>query len=410
MKILVFGGSGKIGSAVALDLARDSEVEQVGLVGRNPDALQRVRRSIATGNVVCHEADVADAKDVRAAIEGYDAGALALPDRWTSYRIVQAAIETGLPIVDMLEEYHRTPDEYETEGLELPPGMTLARYGEWLHEQAVTRNVPFIDGMGFAPGLSNITVGEGMRKLDRATSAVARVGGIPEKSAAKKRPLRYMITWSFEHVLREYMVRLLVRKNGEVVEVPAGSDRERFFFRQLGRDEELECAVTPGMPSFITSRPELRDFAEKTVRWPGHWDGVETLKECGLLDLEPVAFEGREVVPREFLLALIVPRLRAREGDQDVCVMYNTVRGTKGGKPTRIEYFLWDEPRDGISAMARVTGFPVAIAARLLAKRIIRQGGILPPEDCITGQLYTWFLRELDKRGIRIAEVVSEDP
>ena len=35
--------------------------------------------------------------------------------------------------------------------------------------------------MGFAPGLSNITLGDGIRKLDRADVAIARVGGIPAK-------------------------------------------------------------------------------------------------------------------------------------------------------------------------------------------------------------------------------------
>jgi saccharopine dehydrogenase-like NADP-dependent oxidoreductase len=147
------------------------------------------------------------------------------------------------------------------------------------------------------------------------------------------------------------------------------------------------------------------------VRWPGHWSGVDTLKECGLLDLDPVTFQGRRIVPREFLLALITPRLQAREGEGDLCVMYNTVIGTRNGKPARVEYFLWDEAdkANGLSSMMRVTGFPVAIAARLLAQGTLEQPGIVPPEDAITGALYTWFIAELDKRNIRVEEVVTED-
>jgi saccharopine dehydrogenase-like NADP-dependent oxidoreductase len=219
-----------------------------------------------------------------------------------------------------------------------------------------------------------------------------------------------MITWAFDHVLREYMIRPEVRKDGKVVEVPAGSDRETFRFTRFGKDELLECAVTPGMPSFMTSRTQLEDFAEKTVRWPGHWSGVDTLKECGLLDLDPVTFQGNRIVPREFLLTMITPRLQAHEGEGDVCVMYNTVIGTRKGKPAKVEYFLWDEAdkANGISSMMRVTGFPVAIAARLLAKGTVKQPGIVPPEDAITGPLYTWFIAELGKRNIRIEESVTE--
>lgn len=409
MKILVFGGSGKIGSAVAWDLAKDPEVEKIGIVGRNLATLKRVSSWIGSDKVVPHTADVEDRGAVVEAMRGYDAGALALPDRRTSYKLVEAAIEAGLPIVDMLEEYHRRPDPYETEGLDLPHGVDLRAYGEWLHEQATKKGVTFLDGMGFAPGLSNVTVGEGIRKLDSATHAVARVGGVPEKSAAARHPLRYMITWAFDHVLREYMIRPEVRKAGEVVEVAAGSDRETFRFTRFGKDEVLECAVTPGMPSFMTSRTQLEEFAEKTVRWPGHWSGVDTLKECGLLDLDPVMFQGNRVVPREFLLATITPRLAARDGEGDVCVMYNTVTGTRNGKPAKVEYFLWDEAdkANGISAMMRVTGFPVAIAVRMLAKHEVERPGIVPPEDAITGPLYSQFIAELEKRNIRIEESVT---
>lgn len=410
MKILVFGGSGKIGSAVAWDLSQDPEITQVGIVGRNLASLKRVASWIGSDKVVPHAANVEDRKALVELMRGCDAGALALPDRRTSYKLIEAAIEAGLSIVDMLEEYHRRPDPYETEGLELPRGVDLRAYGEWLHERAIGNGVTFLDGMGFAPGLSNVTVGEGIRKLDAATHAVARVGGIPEKMAAARHPLRYMITWAFDHVLREYMIRPEVRKDGKVVEVAAGSDRETFRFTRFGKDEVLECAVTPGMPSFMTSRTQLRDFAEKTVRWPGHWSGVDTLKECGLLDLDPVTFQGTKIVPREFLLAMITPRLQARDGEGDVCVMYNTVSGTRNGKPAKVEYFLWDEAdkANGISAMMRVTGFPVAIAARMLARGTVKQPGIIPPEDAIAGPSYAWFIAELAKRNIRIEEAVAD--
>ena len=236
------------------------------------------------------------------------------------------------------------------------------------------------------------------------------MGGIPSKEAAQNHPLRYVITWAFDHVLREYMVKLNVIKGGKVVEVDALIDRERFRFDKFGVDEELECAVTPGMPSFIFTRPDLKEFSEKTVRWPGHFDGVQTLKECGLLDLDPVDFQGTEVVPRELLLSLITPRLRAEEGETDVCVMWNSVVGSKDGEKTRVDYYMWDEADTelGMSSMARVTGFPCAIAARFLARGDIEEKGIVPPEDCFKGDVYEEFMIELAKRDINILEEFGE--
>jgi len=410
MKVLVFGGSGGIGSAVAWDLAQDSEVKAVGIVGRRKEALQQTKEWIGSDKVIPQPLDILNRDEIKKLMGLYDVGVIALPDRRTSYSLIHSAVEAGLNVIDMLEEYHYRPDAYETEGLMLPEGMSLNDYGDWIHETAIKNGVTFVDGMGFAPGLSNVTVGEGIRKLDQVDTAVARVGGIPSKEAAQKHPLRYMITWAFEHVLREYMVKLNVIKGGEVVEVDALIDRERFKFDKFGVDEELECAVTPGMPSFIFTRTDLKEFAEKTVRWPTHFAGVDTLKECGLLDLDEVDFQGQQIVPREFLLSMITPRLKPEEGDTDVCVMYNTVTGTKDGKKTRVDYYMWDQADTelGFSSMQRVTGFPCAITARFLGRGAIEEKGLVAPEDAIKGDLYDEFVAELAKRNVNILEELTE--
>ncbi|MCJ7498573.1 MAG: saccharopine dehydrogenase NADP-binding domain-containing protein, partial [candidate division Zixibacteria bacterium] len=200
MKALVFGGTGKVGAAVALDLSKDKDIVNVGIVGRHKDALQKTKKWIGSEKVKPHVLDIADPKETKKLMKQYDVGVIALPDRRTSYKVVKAAVESGLDIVDMLEEYHRRPDAYETEGLEVPKGMTLDEYGDWLHNKAIENGITFVDGMGFAPGLSNVTVGEGIRKLDTTEIAIARVGGIPCKEVAQKKPLRYMITWAFDHV------------------------------------------------------------------------------------------------------------------------------------------------------------------------------------------------------------------
>ncbi len=409
MKLLVFGGSGKMGAAVAWDLVKEKDVEAVGLVGRHEETLKEVRDWIGSPKVAIHPLNIHDADATAALMAEYEVGISTLPDRNTSYRVVDTAVKSGLHFVDMLEEYHRRPDAYETEGLELPEGMTLNEYGDFLHETAIENGVTFLDGIGFAPGISNIMVGHAIRGLDSAEVATARVGGIPSKQASLRHPLRYMITWAFDHVLREYMVKLNVIKDGQVVEVDAATELERFNFQQFGVDEPLECAITPGMPSFIYTRPELKEFAEKTVRWPGHWEGILTLKECGLLDLEPVEVNGTTVVPREVLLALIEPRLQPEEGDTDVCVMWNSVTGVKDGKPAEVHSYLWDEAdtENGISSMARVTGFSAAIGAAFIGRGMITEKGIVPPEDCFKGEVYDRFMQELDRRDIDVLEEIK---
>lgn len=406
MRVLIFGGSGKIGSAAAWDLAQDKEIQTIGLVGRHRSDLTRIRKWIGSRKIALHVLDIQDKQPTIKLMRQYQVGIITLPNRKASYHVVRMAIEAGLNIVNALEEFHRRPDHYETEGLELPKEISLDGYGEWLHQKATAKGITFVDGMGFAPGLSNITLGEGIRKMDMAEEAVARVGGIPTKEAADRHPLKYMITWAFEHVLREYMVKVKVIKKGKATEVDAGTGREQFIFNQLGKKERLECAITPGMPSFLFTRPQLKEFTEKTVRWPGHWQGIQTLKECGLLDIKPVNFKGMRIIPREFLSFLITPKLIPHKGEADACVMYNTLTGRKNGQRIKKEYFMWEEAdtKNNLSAMMRVTAFPLAITARLLLKGLIKDKGIVPPEDAIKGKVYKIFIAELKKRKIRILE------
>ena len=116
------------------------------------------------------------------------------------------------------------------------------------------KGITILDGMGFAPGLSNVTVGTGIRQMD-TVDGQWHGWGIPTKETAARHPLNYLITWAFSHVLREYMIKVQIIKNGKPTVVQAMDELENFRFDKLGKDEALEAFITPGMPSFIFTRP-----------------------------------------------------------------------------------------------------------------------------------------------------------
>ena len=78
MKALVFGGSGKVGSAVAWDLSKDDSIDTIGITGRNLDTLERTKKWIGSSKVVAHVIDVNDKAALTALMRQYDSGALAL--------------------------------------------------------------------------------------------------------------------------------------------------------------------------------------------------------------------------------------------------------------------------------------------------------------------------------------------
>ena len=86
-------------------------------------------------------------------------------------------------------------------------------------------------------------------------------------------------------------------------------------------------------------------------------------------------------------------------------------RGKRSEEQVRFMQALWAEPDEerapGFSAMARVTGFPAAIAARLLARGLIQGGpGIVAPEDGVSGAALPVLVSELARRGLTVRETV----
>ncbi len=403
MKALIFG-AGKQAKGVAWYLANHSEFEEIGILSRSEKPIDEIIEFIDSERLKKYVVDVMDTEKLKEVMKGYDVGINALPTRKTCYATAEAAIDVGLDLIDIIEEYHRRPDPYEMEDLEIPEDISVEEYGESLHERAVENDVTFISGMGFAPGMTNFTLGEALREMDEGETAIARCGGIPDEEAVQHHPLKYMITWAFDHVLREYNIKSPAIKDGERTELDALTEHVKFTFDKFGHELELECALTPGMPSFVYTRPHLKNTYEKTIRWAGHYDIIKEFKECGLLDTEPVEIGDSEVIPREFLSKVITPKLQPEEGDKDMCVMWNTAEGKKDGKSVRIDYYMLDreDPEMGLTGMQRTTCFPPAISAEMIAKGKISEKGIVAPEDSIKGPVYDEMMERLEDVGINI--------
>ena len=107
------------------------------------------------------------------------------------------------------------------------------------------------------------------------------------------------------------------------------------------------------------------------------------------------------------LSKVLTPKLTPKAGDLDACVMFNTVEGKKDGKDVCVTYHMWDEGEpQGFTSMARVTGFAAAAGAVLLAKGMVKETGIVAPEEGVYGEAYDFMVAELERRNIHIVEKV----
>jgi lysine 6-dehydrogenase len=225
------------------------------------------------------------------------------------------------------------------------------------------------------------------------------VGGLPQHPEP---PLNYQIVYSLEGVLDYYTTLSWVLRGGKRTRVKALSEREPVEFG--GKLGTLEAFHTAGGLSTMAFRYEGRipSMEYKTLRYPGHAALMESIRELGLLDVEPVDVKGIKVVPRDAFIATVGPRLKKPDG-QDLVALRVVVTGKKKGTPKRVVSELLDyyDTKTGISAMERTTGFSLAITGLMQARQQVTSAGVLTPDEAIPAERY---VSELAKRGVNIRQ------
>jgi len=150
----------------------------------------------------------------------------------------------------------------------------------------------------------------------------------------------------------------------------------------------------------------LKLGTQKTVRWPGYAAKATTLRELGLLSLDPIDVGGVTVAPKHVVDAVLYPHVKMQEADRDVTVFRVEVAGQKDGFAARGRVDMLDRYDEelGFTSMARVTAFTGAIVARMAARGVFTATGWTTPEKVLTGDLFRELVAELARAGVFFTE------
>ena len=380
MKMLVLG-AGLQGCACAYDLLQNPAITQVTLADLRPEHLPPFLQGDGGGRLRPLRLDVNDASAVRETMRGHAAVMSAIPYYYNE-SMAGAAVETGCHFSD------------------LGGNTEIVFEQKKLDQQAVANGVSVIPDCGLAPGMVNILAAEGIRRLDRAERVKVFVGGLPQRPEP---PLNYQIVYSLEGALDYYTTPSWVLRGGQPTQVEALSEVEAVEFPPpVGT---LEAFHTGGgistLPFAYQGKIEVMEY--KTLRYPGHAAIMRPIRELGLLDLKPIEVKGQKVVPRDFFITAVQPKLHKPQG-RDLVALQVRASGTRDGKPTQVGFRLIDyyDAEHGISAMMRTTGYSLSITGQMQADGRVTLKGVHTPDEAMPFQPY---VTELAKRGIRIEEL-----
>jgi len=382
MRMLVLG-AGLQGSACAYDLLQNPEVTQVRLADQRFNHLPSFLKPLAGPRLIPTPLDVRDREAVLALMRECDAVMSAIP-YYLNLQLAECAVEAGVHYCD------------------LGGNTEIVFQQKALADKAVAKGVTVIPDCGVAPGMVNILAQHGIKQLDTVDSVRIFVGGLPQNPEP---PLNYQIVYSLEGVLDYYTTLSWVLRDGKRVQMTALSELESVSFpAPVGG---LEAFHTAGGLSTMAFRYEgkIPTMEYKTLRYPGHAAMMETIRELGLLDLEPVDVKGVKVVPRDVFVSVVGPKLTKLKG-KDLLVLRVTVTGTKKGKPATRQFDLIDryDEEHGISAMMRTTGYSLSITGQMQVRGQVTPPGVWTPDECMPA---TAYIAELRKRGMDVRETTS---
>jgi saccharopine dehydrogenase-like NADP-dependent oxidoreductase len=349
MKKAIVLGCGLIGSAMVRDLATDegfrvtvADVDQENLSAVSD--LQKVYRI---------ERDLGNADLVQELVSDFDVVLGALPSR-LGLATLRAVIESGKPYADIS---FMSEDFLQLDGLAREKGVTA------------------VVDCGVAPGLANMIIGYCATAMDELERVEFYVGGLPKQ---RRWPYQYKAPFAPYDVIEEYTRPARLVENGQVVVKPALSEPELMDFPRVGT---LEAFNTDGLRSLIKTI-KAKNMKEKTLRYPGHRDMMCALRETGFFAKEEIEVRGQRVAPVDLTAKLLFPLWARAPGEEEFTIMHVIVEGRANGKYRRYTYDLYDEydPKTGMTSMARTTGYPCVIVARMLADGSLRMPGVQPPE------------------------------
>lgn len=380
MKMLILG-AGLQGSACAYDLLQHDDVAEVRLADIHIGDLPPFLGPYSGHRLIPTPVDVRDHEAVSALMRESDAVMSALP-YYFNYDMAVCAVDAGVHFCD------------------LGGNTEIVFQQKTLHERAKAEEVSVVPDCGLAPGMVNILAEDGIRRLDSVDAVRIYVGGLPQNPEP---PLNYQIVYSLEGVLDYYTTLSWVLRGGKRTRVKALSEREPVSFpAPLGT---LEAFHTAGGLSTMAFRYEGRvpTMEYKTLRYPGHAALMESIRDLGLLDIEPVDVKGHHVVPRDAFIAIVGPRLRKPRG-RDLVALRVVVEGKKQDRPTTIAWELLDyfDEQRGISAMERTTGYSLAITGMMQVRQQVTGAGVLTPDEAVPADAY---VAELAARGVNVRRI-----
>ena len=366
-KVLVIGAGG-VGSVAVHKMAKWPDMfSEITLASRRVAKCDAIATSVLsrTGvSIITAELDADNVEATTRLIEKTGASLvvnLALP--YQDLNIMEACLAAG---ADYLDTANYEPlDEAKFE-----------YHWQWAYQERFEKaGLTALLGSGFDPGVTNVFTAyiakhhiQNMQTLDILD---CNGGDHGQHFATNFNP---------EINIREVTAPARHWQDGAWVETPALSHKQSFDFPQVG-NRNMYLMYHEELESLSKHFPELTRARFWMTFGDAYLTHLNVLENIGMTSIEPIIYEGQEIVPLQFLKAVLPEPSGLGETTKGKTCIGNIISGTHEGRPRTVYlYNVCDHEacfaEVGSQAVSFTTGVPAMIGASLILDKSWRKPGV----------------------------------
>ncbi|MGB5695527.1 MAG: saccharopine dehydrogenase family protein [Polyangiales bacterium] len=386
-RVLIIGAGG-VGGVVTHKCAGDaSTFSEIVLASRTLSRCKKIQEQVRALRGRDIEVAEVDADDV--------AQMVALMRRVEPDLLINVALPyQDLPLMDACLEYG--VDYLDTANYEPPDEAKFEYKWQWAYQERFkSAGLMALLGSGFDPGVTNIFCAYARKHL---LDEIDYIDILDCNGGDHGRP--FATNFNPEINIREITQPGRYWENGKWVEIAPMSESRMFDFPEVGErkayllyHEELESLV-----KHIEGLKRIRFWMTFGDEYLTH---LRVLQNVGMTSIEPIEYEGRDIVPIKVLKALLPDPSTLGENYTGKTSIGCLIEGRKKGKPKKVFIYnvcdheeSWKEVR--AQAVSYTTGVPAMVGAKMLLTGQWRGKGVFNVEQLDPDP----FLEELGQRGL----------
>ncbi len=413
-RIMVIGCGGVAGVAIA-KICQNSEVfDELMIASRTVakcDALKEKLAPTTKTKITTAKVDADNKDELVKLINAYKPDAvlnLALP--YQDLTIMDACLECKVDYIDTANYEPEDTDDpewrkiYEKRCKELGFSAYFDYSWQWAYKEKFEKaGITGLLGTGFDPGVTSVFAAYALKHY---FDEIHYIDILDCNGGDHGYP--FATNFNPEINLREVSAPGSYWENGKWVEIPAMSIKREYNFPEVGmkdmyllHHEEIE-ALAKNIPGV----KRIRFFMTFGQSYLTH---MKCLENVGMLSTTPVEFEGHQIVPIQFLKALLPDPATLGPRTVGKTNIGNIITGVKDGKEKTIYIYNVCDHQEcykevGSQAISYTTGVPAMVGAMMVVKGLWKKPGVFTTDEFDPDP----YMEALAKFGLPF--VVDENP